>query len=77
MNIPIKLAAAAAAAGVVLVGVCPPAHADPTYSPYPPGLGPDAPKCMTISGEPFPHPQLLPCGWQWLPSRGGWVPDGQ
>jgi hypothetical protein len=66
--------AAATATLAVSVALAAPAQADPSWSPYPPGVGPDAPKCMTVSGEPWPHPQLLPCGWQWLPSQGGWVP---
>lgn len=39
-----------------------PAQADPQPAPTPP---PDAPKCLTYGGQPWPHPRLLPCGWDW------------
>ncbi|WP_293003832.1 hypothetical protein [Mycobacterium sp.] len=39
------------------------AHADPP--PTDPSPPPDAPRCMTMATDPWPHPQYLPCGWSW------------
>lgn len=57
-------AVAALLAGVILAG---PAAAEPSPTP-----DPNKPKCLTLGGQPFPHLQYLPCGWDW--DGVNWIP---
>lgn len=51
----------------LLVILAAPAAAEPSPTP-----DPNAPKCLTVAGRPFPHLQYLPCGWEW--DGVNWIP---
>jgi hypothetical protein len=65
----IRRTATLAAVGIVTAAVltAAPARADPSPAP-----DPNAPKCMSVGGQPFPHLQYLPCGWDW--DGVNWIP---
>lgn len=62
---------AAIAAMIVSLLLAVPAGAQPEPAPPGPTPDPNAPKCLTMSGQPFPHLQYLPCGWDWDGTR--WI----
>lgn len=56
----------------VAIALAVPAHTEPT--PGGPQPDPNAPRCLTMGQHPFPHLQMLPCGWDfdgvnWIPPQ--------